>query len=85
MRRTIRRLYLVSKNEENPKVLEHRTLRDHLNVEHTAHGYKKKTLRATGRHDASANLTSRIVAEPDPDTFCATNGNESAPVRGSYR
>ena len=42
MVRTIgRRFYLVGKNEEDSKVLEHRTLRDHLHVQHPAHGCQK--------------------------------------------
>ena len=36
-------LYLVSKNEEDTKVFEHRTLRDHLEVQHPAHGCKAKS------------------------------------------
>ena len=76
--------YLISKDEEDAEVLKHGTLRDHLQVQHPTHGCNKSISDTLARLKHKI-LTARIVPEPDPYAFRTTNGDESTPVRGSYR
>lgn len=59
VRTTGRRLYLVGKNEEDSKVLEHRTLRDHLKVQHPAHGCQKTLSDITARQERTPHIENR--------------------------